>query len=146
MNTVTQSVSHDMSELDDLLADSMEQVQKVKRSRDIVKRARNGQATEDEVEELYQHELTASWKAVHICEFWKQCTCNCGNSFEYFSHYMTEFHQTGGGTARRFIRVDEGAEPDTTLTPKALFQVLEVGHCSECSAPAEGSEIEMWED
>lgn len=131
--------------LDDLLADSIKQVQEQKAAKELQSRIRSGKASKDDLAKAGEVELKLQWEAVANCEMWQQVCCQCGSQHATFLQHMVEYSQKFGGSASRW-RAVEPEELREGLPVKAIFQTREVFHCSECSAPPEGAEIIIWDD
>lgn len=134
-----------LDSLDSLLSESMQQAADRKASQSLLSRIRQGRASEAEKAQANVVELKASWQAVASCEMWDQVNCACGHSQGFFTQYMIEYrpmYQTMG-SSHRWVKAEPEALP-AGLPQKAIFNVREVFHCSECSSPPEDAEIIIW--
>lgn len=125
--------------LDDLLTESLQQTQLRKDLRKV-----GGTFTP----ETKAQELKLLWKPVAVCEMWSQVNCACGSSHAHFTQYMMQYEQHGRDKTNsvRWRSFDPDAEATPQGLPlKTIYQQTEVSHCSECSAPEEGSEVIIWD-
>lgn len=132
-------------DLDDLLQESVKQVEDQKAAKLLNSRIRSGRASKAEQAMSTQVELKANWRPVANCEMWDQTVCECGHTHATFTQYMQEFAplHSGVSLSHRWMKV-EPQEVKDGLPNKAIYNVKEVFHCSECSNPPEGAEIIIW--
>lgn len=132
-------------DLDDLLAESVQQVEQQRAAKLLNSRIRSGRASKAEQAMAVAVELKAQWRPVANCEMWDQTICACGSSHATFTQYMQEFAplHSGISLSHRWLKV-EPQEVREGLPNKAIYNVKEVFHCSECSNPPEDSEIIIW--
>lgn len=131
--------------LDELLAESLQQQAEVKASKELLRKIREGRASPAEASRLKEIELKAAWIPVAQCELWEQTNCECGHTYAFFSHFMTEYRQQTANltSPRRWVKTEPSATYDH-LPEKVIYSQREVFHCSECSGPPEGVEVVIW--